>query len=310
MEKIKLIETIKMLYDKGGNIIQYLKDKDGRNYNTIEDILISYDFQAGSYITEFYNNRETKEMYCSAIAGVINSLGKFDSVMEAGVGEATTLAPVLSNLRSRPAIALGFDLSWSRVHFARNFLRDFGYSETRLFTGNLFEIPLPSNSVDVVYTSHSLEPNGGREREALAELYRIAKRYIVLLEPSYELASAEARARMKKHGYITNLLEATKQLGYKILEHRLFEVSSSPLNPTGLLVLEKKNGSSVNDPNFVCPISKSMLTNFENHVLFSNESLLAYPIVKGIPCLLHQNALLATHFALDYQTFKKNTGIR
>jgi hypothetical protein len=37
---------------------------------------------------------------------------------------------------------------------------------------------------------------------------------------------------------------------------------------------------------------------------------LAYPIVKGIPCLLHQNALLATHFALDYQTFKKNTGIR
>jgi ubiquinone/menaquinone biosynthesis C-methylase UbiE len=32
-----------------------------------------------------------------------------------------------------------------------------------LVVADLFHIPFADNSVDVVYTSHSLEPNGGRE---------------------------------------------------------------------------------------------------------------------------------------------------
>ena len=47
MEKYNLIETIKSLYGKGENIIQYLRESENRTFNTIEDILISYDFQSG-----------------------------------------------------------------------------------------------------------------------------------------------------------------------------------------------------------------------------------------------------------------------
>jgi len=84
---------------------------------------------------------------------------------------------------------------------------------------------------------------------------------------------------------------------------RLFDISDNPLNPTGLIIIEK-NVNSNNEAKLVCPVSKSPLRNIDNHVLYSDESLLAYPIIKGIPCLLQQNAVLATHFNLNYEKFK------
>src|SRR5688500_6437781 len=103
----------------------------------------------------------------------------------------------------KPSEILGFDISWSRLKFAKEFLNDFNINNVTLFTANLFEIPLQDDSIDVVYTSHSIEPNGGKEKEALKELYRVTRKYLVLLEPSFEFASDEARARMKQHGYVT-----------------------------------------------------------------------------------------------------------
>lgn len=45
--------------------------------------------------------------------------------------------------------------------------------------------------------SHALEPNCGKEEEALRKCLRVARKAVVLVEPVYELASAEAQARMR-----------------------------------------------------------------------------------------------------------------
>ena len=50
-----------------------------------------------------------------------------------------------------------------------------------------------------------MEPNGGREKEALLELSRIARKYLVLIEPAYEYASEKGKERMDLHGYVKNL---------------------------------------------------------------------------------------------------------
>jgi ubiquinone/menaquinone biosynthesis C-methylase UbiE len=42
-------------------------------------------------------------------------------------------------------------------------------------TGNIFSLPFLHNSIDIVYTSHSIEPNGGKENLLLKELYRVAR---------------------------------------------------------------------------------------------------------------------------------------
>ena len=290
-------------------MIKFLKDSDQNKSNSIDDILISYDFQSGSYIKGFSNNPEFASIYCGALAKVINALGPFDSVLEAGVGEATTLCNLTKNLNFKPETTMGLDISWSRLKFAKEFLKDFGRNDVNLFTANLFEIPLLDNSIDLVYTSHSIEPNGGKEKEALEELYRVTKKYLVLLEPSFELASPEARKRMIEHGYITKLYQTAKDLKYKIIEYRLFDCYSKPVNPTCIMIIEKQNDNDNADKNLVCPITFTNLEKIGDHFLYSKDSFLAYPILENIPCLLKENSILAAHLKTNYQEYKTTHNI-
>lgn len=304
MEKYKRLQKIKDLYAEGGNIIQYLKDVNNRSFNEVEDILMSYEFQSGTYIKNFYILKEHRVNYCSALAKLIDKFEEVDSIIEVGVGEATTLTTLISLLKYKPAHIFGFDISWSRLKFAKGLLKDFKFHDVNLFAANLFEIPLLDNAIDIVYTSHSIEPNGGKEEIALKELYRITKKYLILLEPSYELAGLEARERIKKHGYVTELYNTAKKLNYSIIEHRLFDYSANPLNPTGLIIIEKERPASPSLTKLVCPVSYTELMPYNEHLLYSKDSYLAYPVVDNIPLLLKENAILASHLLTDYEAFK------
>lgn len=294
MERLNILTRIKELYSENKNIMEYLRSQDGRSYNTTEDILISYDFQSGSYTKFHLQNPEIKERFCLNLAKELERLGEFDSILEAGVGEATTLGNLLVSLKSKPKEAYGFDLSWSRIKYARHFLDSLNLTNVQLFTGDLFCSPIKDNSIDIVYTTHSIEPNGGREKEALSELYRITRKYLILLEPAYELAGEEARRRMINLGYITNLHASALELGLNVVDYRLFGESVNPLNPTGLMIIKKDFASKTSNP-LCCPLTKTKLIK-KNNGYFSKESLLAYPIIDKIPCLLSQNAIVATHF--------------
>lgn len=68
----------------------------------MEDILISYEFQAGSYRAAYENDascREFKELYAKNIAETVSGLSdSIESILEVGVGEATTLVPMIKYL--------------------------------------------------------------------------------------------------------------------------------------------------------------------------------------------------------------------
>ncbi len=295
MEKLKLLNKIKELYKNNVNIIEYLKSLTSEKSNDLETILISYDFQAGSYTKNAEINSSYIDKYTSCLANVIGNLGKFNSIIEVGVGEATTLGNLLKKI-PKNINSYGFDISWSRIYYAIQYLKKLQISEFNLFTGDLFNCPVLDNSIDVVYTSHSIEPNGGKEKEALTELYRICSEYLILLEPAFDFASDEGKARMIKNGYITKLYQAAKELKYNIVEHRLFDIYSNPLNPTGLTIIKKDNKTNCKIENiFACPVTKTPLIKYRDSY-YSKESLLAYPIIKEIPCLLSQNAIISTHF--------------
>ncbi len=292
---------LQKLYQQGVNITQHLRQEQGLERNTDAIIEIAYDLQAGSYIAGMADAQvaQRNKSFGAEIARVILSLCSPSSVLEAGVGEATTLSGVLQALPPQLA-SYGFDLSWSRTALAQRWLHSQQLTRTTLCTGNLFDIPFANNSIDVVFTSHAIEPNGGKETAILQELIRVAKKYVILLEPAYELASAEARQRMETHGYCRNLPGVAQALGYEVMHHGLFPVCTNPLNPTGLTIIKKADNSETvseitTEHVFACPKYKTLLQKIDG-MLFSPEALVAYPIVGGIPCLRIENGIFASHF--------------
>lgn len=168
--------------------------------------------------------------------------------------------------------------------------------KVELFVGDLFKLPLKDNSIDIVYTFHALEPNGGNEKPLIRELYRIARKYLIFIEPSFEIASEEGKERMIHHGYIMNLQEHINSLGYEIIKIEPFGLDANPMNPAQTILVKKCNNdtdnNNVSDP--LCdPITGSDLERIGN-ALYSPEALLSYPIINGVPCLLENYAVVTT----------------
>jgi SAM-dependent methyltransferase len=286
---------LRRAFERGENVSARLRGELGSSSNTSGVIELSYDVQAGSYIAALADPtaKEVNERYAAEIASLVRGLSMPDTLLEAGVGEGTTLEAVLRHL-GMPVDSYGFDISWSRTSLAQEWLQGHGAGAFTLFTGDLLRIPLADNSIDLVYTSHSVEPNGGREAPILRELLRVARNYVVLIEPSWEFADASARARMEQHGYCRNLRGTAETLGFKVIAHEPFPVSN-PRNPTAVTVIAKPEMGSVPVTRLVCPRYRTDLVRIGG-AMYSPDSMIAYPVLGGIPCLRVENGVLASRF--------------
>ena len=303
-----IIASMRLAYNQGLNMMEearsILSELYGSNENHILSTMISYDAQAGSYVEFVKKNQDHNLVWGKQIANLIDPfLPDKGTILEVGVGEATTLNSVLSALQ-RPVEAYGFDISWSRIHVAKQYLNQYS-KEATLFIGDLLHMPLADNSIDVVYSSHSLEPNGGKEEFALQECLRVAKHAVVLIEPIYELAHPEAQARMRHHGYVRNLKATAESLGATVVEYKLLEHIANSLNPSGVIILEKthskttkfslEESNEANSAFWVCPLTHTELSELDG-AFFSEEMGIAYPILATRPMLSPQHHIIASKY--------------
>ncbi|MEP4379527.1 MAG: methyltransferase domain-containing protein [Alphaproteobacteria bacterium] len=222
--------------------------------------------------------------------------------MDAGCGELTNTALLFSKLEAVPGL-FGFDLSWSRVHLGLGHFRATVNADCarrmRVFVGEMSGIPLPDDSIDVVMTSHALEPNHGREAVLLAELLRVSRRGLLLFEPSWELGDAAQRANMARHGYVRGLNDHCAALGADVAAYHFTQVNYNPLNRTAVTVVRKTKPASRNAPAFVDPLSHTALQfDAADRVYHSPLRGVVYPTLRGIPILRDRAAVLATGFGV------------
>jgi SAM-dependent methyltransferase len=283
---------------RGENAMEWARQNSPDLTNSAVAVLIAYDLQSGSYISAARKDHAFRKQWTEQLADILNAFVEPScSLLEVGCGEATTLSGVLDNLVDYHIDAFGFDISWSRIAHGLAWLAE-NSASARLFVADLFEIPLADNSVDVVYTSHSIEPNGGREREAISELLRVSRRGVVLIEPIYELADEPARRRMEHHGYVRGLKGWAESLGGKVADYRLLPITANPLNPSGVLVIEKDRDAPIRGGGIAwrCPLTHVPLHQMED-VFCAKEAGIIYPVLRGIPMLRTQHSIVASAIA-------------
>ena len=305
------MSNLKELYDSGINIMEYIRKQNSTDENSVNAILASYDMQAGSYINAVLDESLSDKYHINSVRTPMsrakytelftNELAKeidnynYQSVLEAGVGEATTFSFLVKKLKNKDSIAKGFDISPSRIKVAKEFAQSQKVSDAELFVGDLQKIPFKDNSFDIVYTVHAVEPNTNNEKTIVEELYRVANKYLILVEPSYELGNAETKANIENHKYIRNLKKTVDELGYKILKHELFPIGTYTNQPA-IFVIEKQSNQIFSDKvGFACPVCKSDLKTHEGNY-FCSDCNLVYPVLSGIPILDASRAIFFSKY--------------
>ena len=287
------LAELKQAYIRGENLTELIK-----SWNIAIDSLaieIIYDLQAGSYTKIDFPGGLQRELYLSELATLMKPhLQKGWSVLDAGIGEATTLLPLLQKL-DLELIPFGIDISWSRLSWAKANSIDFKI-EIALAVADLKKIPARDSSIDCVLTMHSIEPNFGKEMEILSELKRVAKSMIILIEPDFKNADTHQKTRMQKLGFIGDLDPYISQLGLEIVDFRRIENNGNPLNKAGIWFLKPTDfvtdkGCDLSNRFWVDPLTKADL-NPNRDGLASDEGFW-YPISGGIPFLRPQDAKYA-----------------
>lgn len=71
MDKFSILTRLQEIYSKNENIIAYLKQLENRHDNALEDIMISYDLQAGSYVEKYKKNPDFANRFVEKISDFI-----------------------------------------------------------------------------------------------------------------------------------------------------------------------------------------------------------------------------------------------
>ena len=297
MKFIEVLEA-KSIYQKGENVTQYLRTKFGSEDNTSQIIEIAYDLQAGSYIDYVKSNSDKAERYATELSEILTEhLESGDSILDVGTGEITTLTLVLNEVGIELSDILALDISWSRLSVGMNFHRENRKIKLPLkpFVADIKEIPLHEKCVDVVTSSHALEPNGKNLETLFRELFRVTKKKLVLFEPSYELNSEEGKVRMDRLGYIKDIEGMVSKLGGKVLDVIPIQNIGNPLNPTACYIIEPPIQSVKHlDAVTFCVPGTNFKLEADGQYLFSKDTGLVFPILDEIAVLKTTSAILAT----------------
>lgn len=186
-----------------GAIIYRLKHKKKDRYVNYQHEPIDLLFQ------DFVSKKDGKITYCKlyeqrkdVLSSVFYySLGS-NTILEVGCGSGLNLYLLRNNLSMDNSLS-GFEYTQSRADNAKQNLKGYGIP---VWKSDILNNNIPDNSYDIVFSYHVLEQLGQRDaNRALKEMYRIARKYVIVSEPSVIGATWYEKLRMYILGYCRKL---------------------------------------------------------------------------------------------------------
>jgi SAM-dependent methyltransferase len=267
--------------------------------STLDTLEVAYELQSGEYTRIAKENKTSQQLIFAEITRHTKSLVQIDcldSFLEIGIGEGNSFLGLITEMELIDCSFWGIDISWSRLSWAKN---NFELLEKNisLACASAFSIPLPSDSIDLVFTVHAMEPNGSKEIEFLREMMRVSCEYLVLVEPDFEKADSQQQGRMSSLGYVTDIRKSIAELDLEILldiplQNNFAVEGGVAINAASLFILRKRilRDSKI-DPCFVAPNVLEPLDKVSSG--FMSEGGLFFPELDSIPFLRPSDALLA-----------------
>ena len=290
------------IYRRNGNVARTLRAKRSRKTNGVPIIEVAYDLQAGTYVEAALARPQLyRDLAAEAASLLAPLLRRNDLILDIGSGEFTILSGIANECLSTDQRVLGCELSLSRISIGREYMARalrFDLKDAIFpFVGEFGRLPLADKSIDIVISSHAIEPNRGSERAILRELVRVARRALLLIEPCYENASEEIRARMDAHSYARGIGAAIKAAGASLHDPMPMRNSGNPLNPSFAFMANLDEPTSPRpDQYWSCPETGLPLED-RGSIFFSPGSLLAYPVIDSTPVLRRDAAILYSALA-------------
>lgn len=293
----------------------------GRHYLSS---LIKYDRRAGTYINDYKMGEtlETSPIYRSAYDGevkdvkfkIVNEahlkwlantviegmLDNVNSVIEIGAGELTTIAPLKSYFTNPDIKIYASELAWSRLKVGRDFFTAKNLAPNSLSAASVLELPYRDNSFDCVLAHYFLEELSGYQEQAIKELLRISRKYVVMIEASYELGNKLQKRKLRTRRWNLEIMPAIKRNHWNLIEHKLVPYCHDIHHHGALFIIEKdhpvgqSHAAAPKNPGQVCcPICHGKLNKYGSFLKCEGCSL-AFPVLDGIPVMTTGNAIVAS----------------
>lgn len=281
-------------FDAGENVVNTILSRfpDAKQ----EAIEIAYELQAGSYTANrdtqvsLAYRREQHNLLVDRVFPRLDAQGDA-TLLDAGTGEGTGWYGF--EFGASPICELhAVDISLRRLDYVRQNVA-LPKDLLSVVRADLLDLPYWPRSFDLVVTMHAIEPNGGREHEAVSKLADLTADLLCLFEPDYRSASPEGRARMEKLRYGLEIFQAAHALAdFEVLFEQPLSSVTNPLNPTTFICLKRKN-SSKGTLRRRSPLSDLNLVRREDHFAESGAGASAiFPIISGTECMRRSDAVM------------------
>ena len=260
------------------NQISGLYIKDNFDNNKKRFAIVDGEIQEISYI-------ENMKLIRHEIRQVLSDYN-FKNILEVGAGELTTLEDIYE-FKNSDIECYGIDLSLNRLSHGIKYFKNKIKKLPRVAKANAVQLPFPDRCFDLIITRHTLEQIPRHYKLVLNEIFRVAKKNIILFEPSYELGSFTQKIKMINSDYVRGIPKYLSiQKNLNVVSRYLMKNSANPLNRTACTIIEvdKNKNLTPNEVCFVCPQTKEKLI-YKNNFMFAPKSELAYPIINDIPIL-------------------------
>ncbi|MDA9134158.1 class I SAM-dependent methyltransferase [Candidatus Pelagibacter ubique] len=245
---------------------------------SLENVKKKYDQISGTYIhnTEIKNAKFYAELkdgtvvkckgnihsYYADIIGKIIKQTKTKSFLEVGAGELTHINKIYNRLKKnnfKIDKSGALDISFKRLLVGKKYLISKKNKIDYIVQGNAAELPFANDSFDLIYTTHCLEQVPNLFVESVNEMLRVAKNYVVLLEPSFELSNKITSNYITYKGYVQINKKLLSNIKYKYFK-RIKLPFKQYLNGAELIIYKKKSKKNKRSKvEFICPKNKTVI---------------------------------------------------